>query len=68
MWFTPEEAIDALDAIKDRVSTAYITVRPVGYTADTPESEAARDHLRTLERNHHNAKAKALRERVRKPN
>lgn len=68
VWFSPEEAIDAHEQIKDRVSTSYITVRPVGYTKDTPESEAARDNLRKLERNLHNAKAKELRERVRKPN
>lgn len=67
VWFTPQEAIDAHDKVKERgASTSYTTVRPVGHVNNTPESEEALRNLRKMERNHHNAKAKALREAVRK--
>lgn len=66
VWTTDDEAIDALEDIQGRSCHAYITVRPIGHTKDTPESTEARNLLRKKEANRHNARAKAIREGIRK--
>ena len=50
VWFTEDEAVDALDDIHDRVPTAFIAVRPVGLLQDTPESREARERLKMNKR------------------
>lgn len=69
VWTTDDEAIDALEDIQGRschAYSAYITVRPIGHTKDTPESTEARNVLRNKEASRHNARAKAIREGIRK--
>lgn len=50
VWFTEDEAVNAVDKIHDRSPTSFIAVRSVGCSRDTPESTAARNKLNRNDR------------------